>query len=121
MKNYSPTQRCGMTAESVARHFLERQGFKQITRNFACRYGEIDLIMENATTLLFIEVRFRRQSILTSIESIQRKKQKKIIKTALVFLAKNPTLKHCRFDVIGIDANFTANAISWIKDAFQVK
>ncbi|WP_292746923.1 YraN family protein, partial [Methylophaga sp. UBA3191] len=50
----------GKQAEQLACNYLEKQGLKLVQRNFYCRRGEIDLIMQDGQTLVFIEVRYRR-------------------------------------------------------------
>lgn len=122
IKNYSPTQRCGFKAERVACEFLKKKGFKVLCTNFYTRFGEIDLIMEDAKTLIFVEVRYRQQhNLISGAESVDKKKQRKIIKSAIKYLHQNPTYKHCRFDVIAIQPWQGGNEINWIKDAFQVQ
>ena len=51
--------RKGLRFEGLARQFLSARGLKLIESNYRCRFGEIDLIMRDAQTLCFIEVRFR--------------------------------------------------------------
>lgn len=118
----SPTQLSGLKAEKIAREFLKNKGLKLITKNFRTTLGELDLIMEDEKTLIFVEVRNRRiDAQVSSMHSVDRLKQKKIIKTALVYLQKNPTWKNCRFDVVAIHYNGDIKEINWIKDAFQVE
>lgn len=122
IKNYSPTQRCGFKAERMAGEFLKKKGFEILCSNFYTRFGEIDLIVEDAKTLIFVEVRYRQQqTLITPAESVDKKKQRKIIKSAINYLHQNPTHKHCRFDVIAIQPKEGGNEINWIKDAFQVQ
>ena len=119
---HSPTQLSGLKAEIIARNFLIKNGFKLITTNYRTRLGEIDIIMQDKKTLIFVEVRYRKSnSYANGAESITRSKQKKIIKTALTFLQKYPTYKSYRFDVIAIQPTQNGNEIDWIKDAFQVQ
>lgn len=90
--------------------------------------GEIDLIMKDNDTLVFIEVRFRKNCHYGSpLESITRSKQKKIIRAAKFFLSKFKGHDlSCRFDAVGItpNANTTANTspfnIVWIPAAFYL-
>ena len=76
---------------------------KLINRNYACKAGEIDLVMLDKETLVFIEVRFRSQSQYGSAaDSITSSKQNKIRKTADHFLAYHRNHQHrlCRFDAL---------------------
>ena len=107
----------GNQAENKAYQYLLKKGFTPITRNFNCRFGEIDLIMQDTESVIFVEVKFRTQHHFGSAtEVITNQKQRKIIKTAHIFLQKNPHLymKLCRFDTISI----TPQTIQWIKNAF---
>lgn len=89
-----------------------------LTRNFSCRFGEIDLICQDQLELVFVEVRYRRgQRFGTAAETVTIRKQQKLIKAAQHYLAAHPEhqRKTMRFDVIGIDS---AQHIEWIKGAF---
>ena len=111
----------GNHAEQKAYDFLTKQGLKNLTRNYRCRMGEIDLIMKEGANLIFIEVRFRKSSDYgQSFETVTRSKQQRIIKASLHFLKKYPKFQraNCRFDVIGVDFK---GKITWIKNAFTVQ
>jgi len=111
----------GQAAEAEASRYLLAAGLKPVARNFHSRHGEIDLIMRERETLVFIEVRYRRQSRFGSAaESVTPRKQQRIITTAEYFLLRNPRwLSHpCRFDVLAISGPSREN-IDWIRDAFQ--
>lgn len=112
----------GNIAENLACEYLQQQGLTLLARNFRSRYGEIDLIMRDGNTLVFIEVRARKQhNLVDSLQSVNASKQKKLIKTALYYLQKNSKLMDypARFDVIAITNRPAASDINWIKDAFQ--
>lgn len=112
----------GNIAETLACAYLQQQGLTLLTRNFRSRYGEIDLIMREGNTLVFIEVRARKQhNLVDSLQSVNASKQKKLIKTALYYLQKNSKLMDypARFDVIAITNRHAESDINWIKDAFQ--
>jgi putative endonuclease len=111
----------GKETELIAQQFLMREGLVLVTKNFRCRGGEIDLIMEDKTSLIFIEVRFRRRATFGSaIESVTQQKQARIIHTAQIFLQQHPKSYHnYRFDVIAITPSGEKNEIQWIRDAFQ--
>ncbi|MDO8827163.1 YraN family protein [Methylophaga sp.] len=110
----------GKQAEQLACDYLLKQGLKLIQRNFHCRRGEIDLIMQDGQTLVFVEVRYRRNdSHGGALESITSFKQSRIITTAQHYLMQSGWSFNCRFDVIAISAG-TADKIVWIRDAFQL-
>ncbi len=108
----------GQQAEQQALAYLEKQGLKLVTQNYHSRRGEIDLIMEQSNTLVFIEVRYRKSiKYGSALESINSQKQMRIIHTAQHYLQQHPS-KHAayRFDVVAINPS----NINWVKDAFQL-
>ena len=108
--------RPGAEAEDLALTYLQRQGLRLRARNYTCRLGEIDLVLMDGTTLVFVEVRQRsHRSFGGAAESITARKRDKIIATARHFLARQPTLPACRFDAVLIDGD---GRIEWIRDAF---
>ncbi len=113
----------GEKGEKSALCHLKKQGLKLISANFSCRFGELDLVMEESTTLVFIEVRSRSPSRFGSASnSITPAKISKIQKTAAHFLQLHPQYNHwlCRFDTVAITINDDSkqNRLEWIKGAF---
>ena len=114
---FQPSNSVGVKAEKHALLFLEKQGLALICQNYYCRFGEIDLIMKNHDTLIFIEVRYRKNNDFGgALASITKRKQAKIVKTAKHYLAQLDNEPYCRFDVIAIDE--ASNSPQWIKNAF---
>jgi putative endonuclease len=109
-------QETGASAENKACAYLQQQSLQLITRNFRCKMGEIDLIMQDKNELVFVEVRCRNNSFFGGgLDSITDSKQKKLIKAASFYLQqKRLTEIACRFDAVAI----SANTIEWIKNAF---
>jgi putative endonuclease len=108
--------------EDIAFDYLKQKGLKKVKRNFNCKAGEIDIIMTNNDILIFIEVKYRKNSDwVSAVESVTKSKQKKIIKAAQLFLLKNKQYKDwsCRFDVIAIQGDKHDFKINWIKHAFM--
>lgn len=116
------TQSIGARAEQAALNYLATQGLRLLEKNFYCKLGEIDLIMIEAQTVVFVEVRYRKQTEYGhASDSITYRKQQKIIRAAQVFLLRNQHLKHqpCRFDVVTLERSGTTRAkIQWLKSAF---
>ena len=108
--------------ENIALKFLSSKGLKKICRNFQSKMGEIDLIMiEHENTLVFVEVKFRTNSNwVSAAESVTLSKQRKIIKTAQLYLLQNKKYHNwnCRFDVVSIQGNKQNPEIDWITNAF---
>jgi putative endonuclease len=108
----------GKTAEDTARKHLEQSGYSLIKANFHSRFGEIDLVMRNATILVFVEVRYRTStSYGTPAETIGVGKLRRIIRTAEYFLLMNPrfTDLEMRFDVVSL-----SEQLEWIQGAFTL-
>ncbi|MGH1472388.1 MAG: YraN family protein [Cellvibrionaceae bacterium] len=111
----------GHWAEKATSEYLQRQGLTLETCNFNCQLGEIDLIMRDGNQLVFVEVRFRKNTHYGSaIESVGIQKQKKIIKAAQCYLLekKAPQTLSCRFDVMGVNITNGIPYFEWIKNAF---
>ena len=110
----------GNDAETRACHFLTGQGLRLLDRNYQCRGGEIDLIMQHGRSLVFVEVRYRRHCRYgLPIETITATKQARIIHSARVYLHRERTWNGTvRFDVVGIQGD--TDSVEWISDAFQV-
>ncbi len=105
--------------EDQALSHLQAQGLKLVARNVRCRHGEIDLVMEHAQQLVFVEVRARKPSRFGGAAlSVDAGKQRRLARAAAWYLASHPRLAHraCRFDVLSIDGS----ELSWIRDAFSV-
>lgn len=112
------TQSKGQYGEELALRHLKQHGLKLLTRNYRCRFGEIDIVMQDQNTLVFVEVKYRRtQAGFATTELVDYSKQKKIIHTANHFLRRHDHYRDtvARFDVIGI----TGTEISWIRSAFE--
>ena len=113
----------GKTVELHALNYLKKAGLSPIATNWSCRFGEIDLIMLEQDTVVFVEVRYRKNSNFGgALDSIDQHKCEKIIKTAEYFLNEYPQwLEHtCRFDVITAHpSNTQVFTLDWIQDAFE--
>ena len=117
--------RKGLHYEDLARDYLIEQGLGLLESNYRCRFGEIDLIMHDRDAICFIEVKFRRSLAFGGAAlALPYGKQRRIIKTALFYLAANkPLVRHApRFDALLIQhqANGT-NEFNWIKNAFYAE
>ncbi|PKO45908.1 MAG: YraN family protein [Betaproteobacteria bacterium HGW-Betaproteobacteria-22] len=107
----------GINAEQLAATFLTQQGLTLVEKNFRCPYGEIDLIMREAKTLVFVEVRLRSSTSFGGASmSITASKQQKLTRTAERYLQTHGNTD-CRFDVI-LMQQIDINAVEWIKNAF---
>ena len=108
--------------EKFACEVLNEHGLQIIAQNYLCKMGEIDIIARDKDQLVFVEVRYRKSELYGgSLESVNPKKQKRIILAANHYLQKhNLTNKiACRFDVFAITGNLNKQRHDWIKGAFQ--
>ena len=112
----------GRMAENLALRYLQGQKLALLERNFRSRFGEIDLIMRENDTIIFVEVRARKTTaFLHPVESITYAKQSKIRKTSEAFMQKNTVLDRLdqRFDVVTLTGSEARGMkIEWIKAAF---
>jgi putative endonuclease len=109
----------GSEKEQVACLYLEGRGLRLVARNYRCRHGELDLVMRDDNTLVFVEVRFRHSTRFGgAAESVDAHKQQRLAAAAGHYLQRHPSLLACRFDVLAIGAG---DHIDWIKDAFNVE
>ena len=119
----------GKQIESVALRHLRNAGLTLIKRNYRCRLGEIDLIMNDGDLLIFAEVRYRTTNRYGSgAESVDYRKRRKLILTARHFLASHQRYgeQGSRFDVISVSPSANKaqsedsdKCIEWFQDAFQ--
>lgn len=112
----------GQWAETLALEHLRGRGLVLEARNYRSRRGEIDLIMGEGRTLVFVEVRFRAATAFgQAVETVDRRKQARIVATAQTYLQDRPgdANRPCRFDVVSITGDSGSDAIDWIQDAFQ--
>lgn len=125
----------GEWAEFQASKIMAQNGYEVLARNYHSRFGEIDLIALMDQTLIFVEVKARaKTSHALAIETITISKQKKIYKTAMIFLQQNPEYEalYYRFDVFCFDfhkkiaknlqQNFSELSydLEWIENAFTL-
>jgi putative endonuclease len=116
------TKQIGDKTEAFACEYLTKQGLVLVEQNYQSHVGEIDLIMKDKESYVFIEVRLRRFiGFASALESVTLKKQRKIIKTASLYLQQHHLLNKvfCRFDVVAIDNKNKQTKLRWIKHAFS--
>jgi putative endonuclease len=106
----------GCAAEDLALRFLLAQGLRLRTRNYACRMGEIDLVLQDGDMLVFVEVRQRRSHTYGgAAESITARKRARLVAAARHFLGRERQMPPCRFDAVLVDG---ASRVTWVRDAF---
>ena len=109
-------QESGRHGEDLALACLGRQGLVLVERNFRCKAGEIDLVMRDGPSLVFVEVRKRAANRFGgAAASIGPAKQRRLLIAAQVYLQRFATPPPCRFDVFAIDGERS----EWLRDAIQ--
>ena len=114
----------GRWGEALAAEYLKKKGYRITALNYSCRWGEVDLIAENARYLVFVEVKLRKSDrFARASEYVDLRKQERIRRTAELWLSLHETEKQTRFDVVEIyapDGMATARPrINHLEDAFQ--
>jgi putative endonuclease len=109
-------QLTGANGEQQALAYLKKQGLRLVEANFSCKCGEIDLIMRDGDSLVFVEVRQRAdRNHGGAAASISLAKQRRIVWAAQFYLQRHAVVPPCRIDVVAIDCgqlNWMRNAIS---------
>ncbi|MTD41205.1 YraN family protein [Erwinia sp. CPCC 100877] len=113
-------RRMGASYEARARRWLEHKGLRFLAANVYAPGGEIDLIMTQGHTIVFVEIRYRRSSLYGgAAASVTHAKQQKLLRAARSWLARHNgsfDTVDCRFDVLA----FTGNEAEWIVNAFTL-
>jgi len=112
----------GDAVEDAALRHLQGHGLQLIARNVQARAGELDLVMHDDDTLVFVEVRYRASAAFGGgAASVDGGKQRRLVLAAQAFLLAHP--RHadsaCRFDVIDACGRPDTPTIVWLRDAFR--
>jgi putative endonuclease len=112
----SQKQEQGRQGEESALAYLQRHGLVLIEANFRCKLGEIDLVMREGDTLVFVEVRQRAdRSRGGAAASITPAKIRRILRAAQVYLQRFRHMPPCRIDVVAIDGG----RLEWLRNAID--
>ena len=122
MKKASPINLSrGRKAEDVACAHLLQAGLALTTRNYRSPFGEIDLVMQERDTLVFVEVRYRSSDDFgTPAETVDARKQARLRATAEHYLQNTPraSKKACRFDIVALTGNGEGGDFRWLQNVF---
>lgn len=107
----------GTEAEEKACRFLRHEGYKIVARNWRCRFGEVDIIARDGSTIVFVEVKARsKDGFGGPSASVDAPKQRRIATTAAWFLQETGCELPARFDVV----TFARATPCLYRDAFQI-
>ena len=99
-------QHLGRVGERLAREHLERLGYRVVASNYRTRFGELDLIVCDDTSLVFVEVKTRRAGALeSSLQAVSPAKQRQVRSMAAAYLVEatdRPRSRELRFDVVAV-------------------
>lgn len=115
-------RRTGDAFELRARTQLEHAGLVLLAHNYTTRFGELDLVMRDGEALVFVEVRYRRNTRFgDAATSITATKQARLVRAAGLFLAAHPqhAQRNCRFDVVTFEGPAQATRCEWQRAAFE--
>ena len=119
LKNVAEHNDFGKAGEEIARNYLIKNSYRIIEYNWRTGKLELDIIAENENFIVFVEVKTRHSRIVEEPESsVNKKKQKQIIKAADIYLRINDINTEARFDIISILIEKNNININHIKDAF---
>ena len=111
----------GNQAELFAAEMLTKQGLTLLEQNVNFRVGELDLVMKDKESLVFVEVKRRKQDKFGgALEAITFTKQKRLTRAALAYLQKNKLMDKvpCRFDLVAVtDINGKLSG-QWLQNIF---
>ena len=114
--NPKTTKQIGDLAEQQAKNYLSKQGLTFVQQNYHCKSGEIDLIMQDQSTWVFVEVKFRSKTAHGEpAEFFTQQKQRRVLSAVKHFLLDNQLNEFhtpIRIDVVAIQGE----AIQWIKN-----
>ncbi len=116
-------QALGAAAEAAALRHLEAAGLVLLARNARFKVGELDLVMREGETVVFVEVRLRRNAHFgDGFDSVDRRKRQRMVRAALAWLAARPSLaaRPCRLDVVSAGDGPGALALDWQRGAFTL-
>ncbi len=106
----------GQVAEAQALAYLQERGLSLVERNFRCKTGEIDLIMRDRATLVFVEVRKRQSSRYGgAMASVTVAKQARLVSAAQFYLQRYNAMPPCRFDVVAMEGD----SMHWLQNAIE--
>lgn len=110
----------GSAGEAAAAAYLRKKKYKILGQNYACRFGEIDLIAQQGQYVVFAEVKTRKnESFAKAREFVTRAKQERVIRAAMLWLQENDVDLQPRFDVIEVVGEGRNQKITHLENAYE--
>ncbi|MBF0528430.1 MAG: YraN family protein [Deltaproteobacteria bacterium] len=113
----------GRRGEDLALSFLKTKGYKPLIRNFRTRFGEIDLIVQDGQTIVFVEVKSRSSSAFGSAgEAVNHEKIRRLSRAAAAYLTeKEWPERPARFDIVEVDFSDSKPCLTHWPDALELE
>ncbi len=112
----------GQITELFAQNYLSARGLQFVARNYHCRRGEIDLIMIDGNSYVFVEVKYRKnRQFGGAVAAISASKQKKFKHCVTFYLHQKDLNEYntpCRIDVVTLEGDMDKPQVTWLKNAF---
>ncbi|MDN6179569.1 MAG: YraN family protein [Halomonas subglaciescola] len=110
----------GTAIEGIAARWLEEQGLTLLGRNQYAKGGELDLVMQDGETRVFVEVKHRETTRYGHpLETVTAQKQRRLVHAARVYLARQELVCPCRFDILAVTGTPPTLTFEWVKAAFD--
>lgn len=121
--NPNTARQTGMNGESAAARWLENRGYTVLARNWRWGRGEIDLVAMDGATLVFAEVKTRRDSAFVNpVDCVSRSQRRQLYAAAAGFLRESCYAGEARFDLLlvstGTDYSDERPLVEHFPDAF---
>lgn len=112
----------GSQAESWTAEYLTARGLRLIERNYRCRLGEIDLVMAEGSTLVFVEVRYRSSKRYGgALESVDRHKCRRLLAAVQHYMIERRVTGAVRLDVVAVSPGTAGPEAEWIRNAIEAQ
>ncbi len=121
-RTFNAAQQTGRTGEEYTARWLDGQGWRILDRNWRCPWGEVDIIAQKGETVAFVEVKTRTRGYLAGpLEAVGKAKQRRLLKTAWLWLERTGSTGQPRFDAAGVVMDEKGNVLSfeYIESAFD--
>lgn len=120
MANARDARARGEATEQAAAEWLQARGLRLVARNQHAKGGELDLVMRDGETLVFVEVRHRASTRHGHpLETVTPSKQRRLVQAARFYLLRNGLSCPCRFDVVGVTGTAPQLEFTWVRAAFD--
>ncbi len=120
MSNPRTARARGAAIERIAARWLEQQGLTLLGQNQHAKGGELDLVMQDGDTLVFVEVKHRETTRYGHpLETVTAQKQRHLVHAARVYLHRQQLSCPCRFDILAAIGTPPALTFEWVKAAFD--